>query len=61
MKMIINSQKTKLYIDTKEIIATKVDKIETYYLIKIYLKSGKEIELKCDEVEIDDILNRLKN
>ena len=60
MKMVIDNNDTKFYIDTKEIVAIKAKKIKSYYLIHIYLKNGKEIELKCDEEEIDDTLSRLQ-
>ena len=63
LKMIINNEKTKLYIDTKDISAFKSKKTiaskKVNYFIYIYLKSGQILTLDCNETEFDDIIKRL--
>ena len=63
LKMIKKKEKTKLYIDTKDISAFKSKKVKSSkkvnYFIYIYLKFGQILTFDCNETEFDDIIKRL--
>ena len=61
MKMIINTNEQKLFIDIKEIVAIQTEKIDYLYTITIYLKNQEKIKLKVTDDEFDEVINRLKN
>ena len=67
MKTILEKWTKHLYIKTEEIVAFTIaaekdeyEDREFFYIVKIYLKNGQKIKIICNETEVQEIIDKLK-